>query len=175
LTRRPGRWRGRCAAANHRLIHRHVARHLGVRVLADVENHHSFAWEEEHLGEKLIVHRKGATPAGRGALGVIPGSTGTPGHVVRGLGNEASLSSAAHGAGRRMSRTAAKQQFTLADIDRFLARSGVRLLSAGLDEAPMSDKDIEAVMAAQEDLVEKIARFDPKLVKMARAGERPED
>jgi tRNA-splicing ligase RtcB (3'-phosphate/5'-hydroxy nucleic acid ligase) len=166
---------GRYAAANHRLIHRNVTRHLGVEVLADVENHHNFAWEEEHFGERLIVHRKGATPASRGAIGVIPGSMGTPGYVVRGLGNEASLSSAAHGAGRRMSRTAAKQQFTWADIERFLARSGVRLLSAGLDEAPMAYKDIEQVMAAQEDLVERIARFDPKLVKMARSGERPED
>jgi tRNA-splicing ligase RtcB (3'-phosphate/5'-hydroxy nucleic acid ligase) len=182
LTSEPGQqyWRamnlmGRYAAANHRLIHRHIARYLGVEVLAGVENHHNFAWEEEHFGERVIVHRKGATPAGRGVLGVIPGSMGTPGYVVRGKGNPASLSSAAHGAGRRMSRTAAKQQFTWADIERFLARSGVRLLSAGLDEAPMAYKDIETVMAAQEDLVEKIARFDPKLVKMARAGERPED
>lgn len=166
---------GRYAAANHRLIHQHLARHLGVQVLADVENHHNFAWRETHFGMDVIVHRKGATPAGPDMLGIIPGSMGTPGFVVRGKGNQAALQSAAHGAGRRMSRTAAKQQFTWRDIEAFLARSGVKVLSAGLDEAPMAYKDIEEVMAAQDDLVAPIARFDPKLVRMSGPGERPED
>ncbi len=166
---------GHYAAANHRLIHLHMARHLGAQVLSDVENHHNFAWREHHLGQDVIVHRKGATPAGTEMLGIIPGSMGTPGFVVRGKGNAASLRSAAHGAGRRMSRTAAKQQFTWRDIEAFLARSGVRVLSAGIDEAPMAYKDIEEVMAAQQDLVEPVARFDPKLVRMSGPGERPED
>ncbi len=166
---------GRYAAANHELIHEHVARNLGAGVLAAVENHHNFAWREEHGGETLIVHRKGATPAGRGVLGIIPGSMGTPGYVVRGRGAEASLESAAHGAGRRMSRTAAKKTFAWDDVQRFLRARQVRLLSAGLDEVPMAYKDIHEVMAAQTDLVEPIARFDPRLVKMAQAGERPED
>ena len=171
---------GQYAAANHELIHRHVARALGVDVLLDVENHHNFAWRERHRlpdgsEAELIVHRKGATPAGAGVLGVIPGSMATPGYVVRGTGSEASLKSASHGAGRRMSRTAAKAKFTWDVAQRFLKERNVTLLSAGLDEVPMAYKDIEEVMNAQSDLVERLARFEPRLVKMAPAGERPED
>ncbi len=166
---------GRYAAANHELIHRHVTENLGVEVLLDIENHHNFAWKEKHFGRDLIVHRKGATPAGQGAIGIIPGSMATPGFVVRGKGNPESLNSAAHGAGRRMSRKAAKREFTWEDCRNFLSQRGVTLMSAGLDEVPMAYKDIEQVMRAQQDLVEPIARFDPKLVKMAPPGERPED
>jgi len=166
---------GEYAAANHACIHTQIARNLGVEVLLDIENHHNFAWREEHGGESLIVHRKGATPAGLGVLGIIPGSMGTPGYVVRGKGVEASLLSASHGAGRKMSRTAAKAKFNWKDVKRFLEQRGVTLMSAGLDEVPMAYKDIEQVMASQGDLVQTLARFDPKLVKMADAGERPED
>ena len=171
---------GRYAAANHELIHRHIARVLSVDVRLDIENHHNFAWRERHLlpdgseGE-VIVHRKGATPAGEGVLGVIPGSMGTPGYVVRGKGVAASLNSASHGAGRRMSRTRAKHTFTWDAAQRFLRERGVTLLSAGLDEVPMAYKDIDQVMAAQHDLVEPLARFEPRLVKMAPSGEPPED
>ena len=100
---------------------------------------------------------------------------GAPGYVVRGKGVEASLQSASHGAGRKMSRTAAIKQFRWQDVKKFLDRRGVTLLSAGLDEVPMAYKDIDQVMAAQRDLVDTVARFDPRLVKMAKAGERPED
>ena len=166
---------GKYAAANHEMIHRSIARNLGARVLLDIENHHNFAWKESHGGEELIVHRKGATPAGRGVLGIIPGSMGAPGYVVRGTGNPASLMSAAHGAGRRMSRTAAKKQFNWHDVNAYLKERDVTLISAGLDEVPMAYKDIDEVMAQQQDLVEVAARFDPRLVKMAPPGERPED
>ena len=166
---------GRYAAANHAMIHRHIALHLGAKVLLDVENHHNFAWKEIHDGEEMIVHRKGATPAGAGVIGVIPGSMADPGFIVRGKGVAASLNSAAHGAGRRMSRTAAFNQFNWDDAKKLLRDRGVKLLSAGLDEMPMAYKNIREVMAAQEDLVEIVARFDPRLVKMAPAGERPED
>jgi tRNA-splicing ligase RtcB len=171
---------GRYAAANHELIHRHVARALGVEVLLDVENHHNFAWRERHrlpdgTDADVIVHRKGATPAGAGVLGVIPGSMGTPGYVVRGKGSAPSLNSASHGAGRRMSRTRAKETLTWETAQRFLRERGVTLLSSGLDEVPMAYKDIDEVMAAQQDLVEPLARFDPRLVKMAPSGEPPED
>jgi len=171
---------GRYAAANHAVIHANVARHLGVEVMLDIENHHNFAWRERHRlpdGSEadLIVHRKGATPAGSGVLGIIPGSMGTPGYVVKGRGVPASLNSAAHGAGRRMSRTKAKQVFTWDAAKQFLRERGVTLLSAGLDEVPMAYKDIDEVMAAQSDLVEALARFEPRLVKMAPGGERPED
>ena len=166
---------GKYAAANHACIHRHVTRHLGARVLLDLENHHNFAWKEQHDGETVIVHRKGATPAGRSVLGIIPGSMATPTYVVRGKGNPASLNSAAHGAGRVMSRTAAKKTLDWTSAKKLLDDRGVTLLSAGLDEVPMVYKDIDQVMAAQADLVEPVARFMPKLVKMAREGERPED
>jgi tRNA-splicing ligase RtcB len=166
---------GRYAAANHACIHRHVARYLGAEVLLDLENHHNFAWRERHDGKDVIVHRKGATPAGAGVVGIIPGSMASPTYVVRGLGNDASLHSAAHGAGRRMSRTAAKQRFTWPEVRPELLARRVTLLSAGIDEVPGVYKDIDAVMAAQADLVEPIARFLPRIVKMAPAGERPED
>jgi tRNA-splicing ligase RtcB len=171
---------GRYAAANHELIHAHVARALGAEVRLDIENHHNFAWRERHRlpdgsEAEVIVHRKGATPAGVGVLGVIPGSMGSPGYVVRGKGVPASLNSSSHGAGRRMSRTKAKEMFTWDAAQRFLRERGVTLLSAGLDEVPMAYKDIDEVMAAQRDLVEPLARFDPRLVKMAPSGEPPED
>ena len=117
---------GKYAAANHELIHASIARALDVDVALDIENHHNFAWRERHrlsdgAEAELIVHRKGATPAGAGVLGIIPGSMGTPGYVVRGRGVAASLNSAAHGAGRRMSRTQAKRTFTWEDAQTFLA------------------------------------------------------
>jgi tRNA-splicing ligase RtcB len=166
---------GHYAHANHAIIHQKVVKALKAKVLAGVENHHNFAWKERHGGEEVIVHRKGATPAGRGVLGVIPGSMATPGFVVRGRGSEPSLTSASHGAGRTMSRTAAKEKFRWSHVKPILEEAGVTLLSAGIDEVPGSYKDIHDVMRAQADLVETIARFDPKIVKMAPAGERPED
>ena len=166
---------GKYAAANHAMIHRNIARALGAKVIAGVENHHNFAWKEQHGGRELIVHRKGATPAGKDVLGVIPGSMATPGFVVRGKGEPQSLESAAHGAGRLMSRTTAREKFRWAHFKQMLADAGVQLLSAGIDEAPGVYKDIHSVMAAQSDLVHVVARFDPKIVKMADAGEKPED
>lgn len=166
---------GRYAAANHALIHKYIAKHLGLKVLLDVENHHNFAWKEVHEGREVIVHRKGATPAASGVLGIIPGSMASPGYLVRGRGNPDSMNSASHGAGRQMSRKKATASFTWSETKALLAKRGVNLISAGLDEVPMAYKNIDAVMSQQTDLVEKIARFDPKLVKMAPAGERPED
>jgi len=172
---------GEYAAANHELIHRSIARNLGVEALAYVENHHNFAWKETHdLGDgrgprELIVHRKGATPAGHNVLGVIPGSMAAPGFVVRGLGSSASLRSASHGAGRLMSRTKARERFAWGNVKRELEDRNVHLISAGIDESPGVYKDIHQVMAQQLDLVEPVARFDPRLVKMAPEGERAED
>lgn len=166
---------GQFASANHAVIHRRIARAIGGHVIAGVENHHNFAWKETHGGREVIVHRKGATPAQAGVLGVIPGSMASPAYVVRGRGVAASLESAAHGAGRRMSRTAARQQFRWSHIRPMLEERGVELLSAGIDENPLAYKNIDDVMARQTDLVEVIARFDPKIVRMADEGEKPED
>ncbi|MCB9844787.1 MAG: RtcB family protein [Phycisphaeraceae bacterium] len=170
---------GEYASANHAVIHREVSRHLGARIIAGVENHHNFAWNETHeidgRTEELIVHRKGATPAGEGVLGIIPGSMAAPGFVVEGLGSAASLNSASHGAGRVMSRTQAKRSFVWGNVRRELREAGVTVLSAGIDEVPGVYKDIHRVMACQRDLVRPVARFDPKLVKMAPDGEKAED
>jgi tRNA-splicing ligase RtcB len=166
---------GEFAAASHEVIHARLARALGAGVLADVENHHNFAWIERHDGRDVVVHRKGATPARAGVLGVIPGSMATPGFVVRGRGSAASLESASHGAGRVMSRTAARRSFTWKQVQPLLDRAGVKLLSAGIDENPLVYKDINAVIAAQSDLVDVVARFSPRIVRMAAAGEKPED
>jgi tRNA-splicing ligase RtcB len=125
---------GEYAAGNHAVIHERVAGHLKAEVLAGVENHHNFAWTEERDGQTVVVHRKGATPAGEGVLGIIPGSMAAPGFVVRGRGEESSIKSASHGAGRLMSRTAAKERFTWAGVRPHLTQRGVRLLSAGIDE-----------------------------------------
>src|SRR5690606_23672693 len=98
---------GDYASANHEVIHRKLAAALGTEVLATVENHHNFAWKEQWNGQEVIVHRKGATPAGKDVSGIIPGSMTAPGFLVRGKGEAASINSAAHGAGRQMSRTQA--------------------------------------------------------------------
>ena len=170
---------GLYAAANHACIHRHIAKNLGAQVLLDLENHHNFAWKERHVIDgverEVVVHRKGATPAGAGVLGIIPGSMASPGFVVRGKGNAESLNSAAHGAGRVMSRKKANESLSWEKANRLLKERGVTLISAGLDEVPMVYKNIHEVMAAQSDLVEVLGQFDPKLVKMAPSGERPED
>jgi len=170
---------GRYAAANHALIHKHIAANLDANVLLDVENHHNFAWKERHVingvEREVVVHRKGATPAGAGVLGIIPGSMASPGFVVSGKGNAASLNSASHGAGRVMSRTQANKTFNWKKVNAFLREQGVTLISAGLDEVPMVYKNIHEVMAAQSDLVSTLGQFDPKLVKMAPHGERAED
>lgn len=170
---------GQYAAANHWCIHHHVAGNLGAQVLLDLENHHNFAWKEKHvidgMEREVVVHRKGATPAGQGVLGIIPGSMASPGFVVSGKGNAESLNSASHGAGRAMSRKAANEKFNWKDVNRFLKRQGVTLISAGLDEVPMAYKNIRDVMKAQSDLVTVLGEFMPKLVKMAPSGERPED
>jgi tRNA-splicing ligase RtcB len=166
---------GDYAAANHDVIHRSVSKLLGTKILAGVENHHNFAWKEVYGGQEVVVHRKGATPASAGELGVIPGSMADPAFVVRGKGNAESLRSASHGAGRRMSRKKAKEQYNWKALKNDLEKKGVRVLSAGADEVPGVYKNIEEVMQEQSDLVEIVARFDPKIVKTCDDGSRPED
>ncbi|MDZ4754045.1 MAG: RtcB family protein [Phycisphaerae bacterium] len=170
---------GRYASANHACIHDSIVARLKTDVLFSAENHHNFAWKETHETpggrRELIVHRKGATPAGAGAIGFIPGSMTAPGFLVRGLGVAQSFDSAAHGAGRRMSRSAANKSIRWGDVQPVLKRHRVNLISAGLDEAPKVYKDTHSVMEAQRDLVEPLAEFRPRIVKMAPSGEKPED
>ncbi len=157
---------GNYASACHHVIHEKMAQTLGRQPLRRVENHHNFAWKEQWNGKEVIVHRKGATPAGIGVLGIIPGSMTAPGFIVKGKGTAASLYSASHGAGRRMSRTAALKSITHDQLNELLRHKGVKLLGGGLDEAPFAYKDIHSVMKAQEELVETVGLFYPKIVRM---------
>lgn len=163
---------GRFASANHQVIHLAVARAAGLSEVAVVENFHNWAARETVAGadgreQEVIVHRKGATPAAQGVLGVIPGSMADAGYIVRGLGEPAALRSAAHGAGRAMSRKAALHTISREERDRYLAEHRITLLGGGLDESPQAYKRIEDVIAAQQDLVELIGRFRPRIVRMA--------
>ena len=163
---------GDYASACHEIIHNKMQQALGATVLAKVENHHNFAWKEVWNGEEVIVHRKGATPAGKGVMGIIPGSMTAPGFLVRGKGEENAINSASHGAGRQMSRTKAIKTITKNEMQGILKQHGVTLIGAGLDEAPMAYKDINQVMAAQQELVDVVAKFTPKMVRMADDGSR---
>jgi tRNA-splicing ligase RtcB len=163
---------GRFASANHAVIHDKVAKALGEEVAAKVENHHNYAWRERVGGKEAIVHRKGATPAGRGVMGVIPGSMGDPGYVVRGKGNERSINSASHGAGRLMSRSAAFKNIPEERWKEYLAERGVTLIGGSVDEAPMAYKDLSKVIEVQSDLIEVIGAFTPRIVRMDQAGRR---
>lgn len=159
---------GDYASACHNQIHFRMAKSLGIQPLAKVENHHNFAWKEQLSdGREVIVHRKGATPAGKDVLGIIPGSMTAPGYIVRGKGNFDALNSASHGAGRTMSRSKAKQSITKGVMKNYLSECGVELIGGDLDEAPMAYKDIEKVMAYQHELVEILGKFHPKIVRMA--------
>lgn len=157
---------GDYASACHQVIHDKITAALGRRPIARVENHHNFAWKEIYEGRELIVHRKGATPAGKDVLGIIPGSMTAPGYIVKGRGEQAAVSSAAHGAGRKMSRTAAMNSISRELLNATLESHGVKLLGGGLDEAPQAYKDIEEVMHSQRQLIDVLGRFTPKIVRM---------
>jgi tRNA-splicing ligase RtcB len=167
---------GLYASANHHEIHNKISTKLGAQPIVRIENHHNFAWKEQLPdGREVVVHRKGATPAGVGVLGIIPGSMATPGFLVRGKGNPASIASASHGAGRLMSRNQAFKEIKREAVDEMLKANHISLLGSGLDEAPMVYKNIHAIMKAQESLVEVLGSFMPRIVKMADPRERPED
>ncbi|MBF0278126.1 MAG: RtcB family protein [SAR324 cluster bacterium] len=138
-----------------------MARYLNkgdpIEVMFSVNCHHNYAVLEEHYGEEVYVTRKGAVEAGNGVFGIIPGSMGSKSYIVRGKGNPQSFCSCSHGAGRAMSRTQAKKQFSVQDLE--LQTSGVecRKDRGVLDEIPGAYKDIDHVMDAQSDLVEIVA------------------
>ena len=157
---------GDYASACHHTIHAKIAKAIGEQPIAMVENHHNFAWKEMYKGKEVIVHRKGATPAGKNVLGIIPGSMTAPGFIVKGKGNVASLNSASHGAGRKMSRTKALANITHEALRRELKEHGVKLTGGGLDEAPFAYKDINEVMQSQTTLVDVLGKFYPAIVQM---------
>lgn len=159
---------GDYAKACHEDIHRRLAKALGKRIAVTIENHHNFAWKEQVDGQECIVHRKGATPAGKGVLGIIPGSMTAPGFIVMGKGNANSLESASHGAGRLFSRAKCKTSFTQSQLKKVLADHKVTLIGGAIDEAPMAYKNIHTVMQLQTELVDVLGTFTPKIVRMDR-------
>lgn len=160
---------GDYASACHRHIHERVVQATGFEMAYKVENHHNFAWKQVMAdGTEVVIHRKGATPAESGTLGIIPGSMTAPGFVVRGLGKPEAWQSASHGAGRAYSRAKVANSFTRSAFRNVLRANGVTLLGGGLEESPFAYKNIHAVMAAQTDLVEVLAEFHPKIVRMDR-------
>lgn len=159
---------GDYAKACHEDIHRRIAKALGKRIVVTIENHHNFAWKEMVNGKECIVHRKGATPAHEGELGIIPGSMTAPGYIVLGKGNPDALHSASHGAGRLYSRSKCKSMFTQGEIKKVLKAHDVHLIGGNVDEAPMAYKNIQAVMGHQEELVSVLGTFTPKIVRMDR-------
>lgn len=162
---------GAFASANHHVIHDLFMRRSKLGVAAQIENHHNFAWR---YGD-LVVHRKGATPAEAGVLGIIPGSMATASYVVVGTGNPDSLMSTSHGAGRRGSRTWAKNTISMREVRRVLAEQDILAEGVVPDESPFAYKDIERVISLQESagLLERVARMHPIAVLMA--GEEGED
>ena len=122
--------------------------------LRAINCHHNYVARESHYGENILVTRKGAVRAREGDMGIIPGSMGARSYIVRGKGNPESFTSCSHGAGRAMSRGEAKRRFSVADHERMTAGIECRKDAAVIDETPAAYKPIEAVMAAQADLVE---------------------
>lgn len=161
---------GDYASACHHIIHEKIKKQLGRQPVKMVENHHNFAWREKWEGKDVIVHRKGATPAGKDVLGIIPGSMTAAGFIVKGKGEHASVNSASHGAGRKMSRTAAMNSITENALKDELKKKGVKLIGGGLDEAPFAYKDIDTVMRSQKALVDIVGKFIPKIVRMDGAS-----
>jgi tRNA-splicing ligase RtcB (3'-phosphate/5'-hydroxy nucleic acid ligase) len=158
---------GDYSKANHHFLHNRISKALAEVPLIRIENHHNFAWKELLPdGKEMIIHRKGATPARIGDVGIIPGTMASPAYIVAGKGNEASLNSAAHGAGRVISRNKAKATFNSTEVADYLQKQGVELIGGGLDEAPQAYKDIHQVMQSQNDLVETLAMFHPRIVRM---------
>jgi tRNA-splicing ligase RtcB len=142
------------------LVHKALEKSLGreVKLVGEVTNcHHNYARVEEHFGERVWVTRKGAVSARAGELGIIPGSMGVKSFIVRGKGNAEAYCSCSHGAGRRMSRTQARKRFTRGDLELETAGVECRKDAGVIDEIPSAYKDIDAVMAAQSDLVEVVA------------------
>jgi len=157
---------GDFAKACHDVIHQKLSKAMDIKPVAKIENHHNFAWKEIIDNKEVIMHRKGATPAAEGQLGIIPGSMTAPGYIVSGKGNANALNSASHGAGRKMSRKKARESLTGSEMKKHLRQMGVTLIGGGVDEAPWAYKNLEDVMESQDHLVKKEGKFYPKIVRM---------
>jgi tRNA-splicing ligase RtcB len=169
------------AFENRRLMLQHIKDIFagffpGIEYLTEVNIHHNYAVQEEHKGHQYWIHRKGATSARQGEIGIIPGSMGTSSYIVEGLGNSESFMSCSHGAGRRLGRSKANQTLTLEECD--AAMKGIvydrfgfsRVRGPGgqkmhdLSEAPLAYKDIDTVIASESDLVKPLVKLSPLAV-----------
>lgn len=143
-----------------------------IEFIKEVNIHHNYASLEKHFGRKVWIHRKGATSANKGEIGIIPGSMGTSSYIVEGLGNKESFHSCSHGAGRKMSRTSASSTFTAKECDNAMGnvvydhwklskykKKGKKTLD--LSESPLAYKDIEDVINSQMDLIKPIVKLNP--------------
>jgi tRNA-splicing ligase RtcB (3'-phosphate/5'-hydroxy nucleic acid ligase) len=158
---------GDYAKACHERIGINLRRALDLNVITTIGNHHNFAWRETSPeGETVIVHRKGATPARKGESGIIPGNMVDAGYIVTGIGEEASLFSASHGAGRRFSRNQARETITNSSMKKMLESNGVELIGGSTEESPLAYKSIDEVMSSQKMLVKTEGKFYPKIVRM---------
>jgi len=171
------------ARGNHNQIHNKILKALNLSHGADlafcVQNEHNLAWKETHVMadgslQEVNVHRKGATPAFAGQMGIIPATCKDATHVVIGKGNPDALCSSSHGAGRVMSRSKANKVIPRNWKDE-MAANLIEIHGAGRDESDQVYKRIDEVMAAQTELVETVAKFYPSLVRMADPREKPED
>ena len=159
---------GEYSAINHEFIHFNVAKALRLKPIGNVSNHHNFAWRERLPdGREIIIHRKGATPAHCGELGIIPGSMATLGYIVSGKGNAESLFSASHGAGRTMSRLDARNSISRYALKKYLAENDVTLIGGTPEEAPQAYKDINKVIESQKELVNIEGMIIPRIVRMS--------
>ena len=170
---------GRYAQANHHLIHAQFLRRAGLTALgvqgnivdlphitpafSVIENHHNYAWVEGDL----VIHRKGATPAGKGVAGLIPGSSGSASYLVNGLGNPNSLESSSHGAGRPYSRTEARKRHEQRQFEQIMNERDILYRGVAADETVLAYKDINEVIGLQAgDLVDIVAEMFPVAVLM---------
>ncbi len=159
---------GEYSAVNHECIHQNVAKALRLKPLSNVSNHHNYAWRDQLPdGRKVIVHRKGATPAHLGELGIIPGSMATPGYIISGKGCIDSLYSASHGAGRVISRLDARNSISRYALKKYLAENDVTLIGGTPEEAPQAYKDINKVIESQKELVNIEGMIIPRIVRMS--------
>ena len=159
---------GDYSAVNHECIHYNVAKALRLKPLVCVSNHHNFAWRDMlPNGRTIIIHRKGATPAHLGELGIIPGSMTAPGYIVSGKGCAEFLYSASHGAGRIMSRLDARNSVSRYALKKLLAEKNVTLIGGNTEEAPQAYKRIDKVMESQKELVSIEGKIIPRIVRMS--------
>jgi len=155
---------GEYAEANHQIIHDSFLKKSGLKQIVRYQNHHNFAWEGPN---GIVIHRKGATPAQLGQIGIIPGSSGTASYLVEGRGEVTGLCSSSHGAGRKFSRNEAKAKYKKHIVDAHMKDYDILGIGINKDETLMAYKDIEHVMDLQKDLVSPVARMLPKVVIMA--------